>query len=101
MEGPHGGSHIQRLEEAGSRAHNWHDSGGNDEGLSKTNAKQEKILMKSSVSQQKWSTMSYSPEKRPKEPDKHVQHAGKRYNSKAHNAPQPKGRDCGEQSLNQ
>jgi phosphorylcholine metabolism protein LicD len=68
---------------------------------SKSNVKHKKKLTKLSVRLQEWSTTLYSPARRPKVLDKHVQHVDDRYNAEAHNAPWTMEGDCGEQFLNQ
>jgi hypothetical protein len=101
MEGPCGSSHIQQGEEPCRGSRVQCDSGANNERCSKSNVKHKKKLTKLSVRLQEWSTTLYSPARRPKVLDKHVQHVDDRYNAEAHNAPWTMERDCGEQFLNQ
>jgi hypothetical protein len=98
---PMSGAHIQHLEEMWGRLH-IRRGGGTDNGRhSNPNVKHKKILTKLSVGLQEWSTMQYSPGRKPKAPDKHARRVDNKYNLEAHNAPRPMERDCVEQSLKQ
>jgi hypothetical protein len=95
------GACIQRLEEAWGGLHIQHGGGTDNGRRSNPNIKHKKILMKLSVGLQEWSTMQYSPERKPKVPDKHARRVDNKYNLEVHNAPRPTERDCVEQSLKQ
>jgi hypothetical protein len=56
--------------------------------------KSKRRLMKSSVSKNKRSTVLYSPKMTPKAPDKGAWHIDDKLRTEAHYAPQPRERDC-------
>jgi hypothetical protein len=89
IEGSRGGSCTQQ------------DGGAGNGRRSKSNVKHKKRLTSLSVNVQERSTVTYSPGRKPKAPDKHAWRADNKYNPEAHNAPRPTERDCVEQSLNQ
>jgi hypothetical protein len=89
IEGSRGGSCTQRGRGVGNRIR------------SNSNIKHKRKPTSLSVSQKERSTELYSLTRGPKAPDKRVRCPGKRYNAEVHNAPWPKGGDCGEQSLYQ
>jgi hypothetical protein len=99
---PMSGACIQCLEEAWGGLH-IRRGGGTDNGRrSKPNINYKKKLTSLSVKNiQEQSTDMYSMMRIPKMPDKDAWHVEDRYDPKAHNAPQPKKRDCVEQSLKQ
>jgi hypothetical protein len=89
IEGSRGGSCTQQDGGAGNRIH------------SNLNIKHKKKLTSLSVSVQEQSTVTYSPGRKPKVPDKHAWRVDNKYNPEAYNAPWPTERDCVEQSLKQ